>query len=113
MQQAHDDNKRKPARNSFLVEFLVWSSPFVLSVVWFDHQVSKDIDALIHHCASVPGAAADNAPASGKRSAEAGAGAVAALPPAAINFGGYAAPAPVPVGNTGTTLKTIAGGSDV
>lgn len=58
MQQAHDDNKRKPARNSFLVEFLVWSSPFVLSLVWFDHQVSKDIDALIHHCASVPGAAA-------------------------------------------------------
>lgn len=68
MQQAHDYNKRKPARNSFLVEFLVWSSPFVLSIVWFDHQVSKDIDALIHHCA-VPAAAADNAPAESKRSA--------------------------------------------
>lgn len=80
---------------------------------WLDYRIGQDLEALIQQCSSIPGAAADNAPASGKRSAEAGAGAVAALPPAAINFGGYAASAPVPVGNTGTTLKTIAGGSDV
>lgn len=108
--QAGDTTVRNPLNSFFLsFPFVDFALVCVLSAGGFffiNQCIDMAFDAL-EECAK---AERDNSPASVKRSAEAGEGRLGAM-----NFGGYlfAAPTlPVPVGNTGTTSKTIAGVSN-